>query len=210
MKVKSIVFFTLALAASFLAATYRWGDSAHAIGVIRASGGEARHPAYLTSAEGGCTLIATATVISPYRGDARVILEGTPRIEHEFYLSGPVVDLGIRRNPELRDNVIHGLQPKDRIALWVVMKPPAVDPVCGMAYQDGFLESPYAGKRYFFCSEACAQAFTDSPGKYKDNDTVKGRYTLAFYDTKTNRPVLSVPVIFKGKGEAAHAGGHQH
>lgn len=210
MKVKSIIFFALALAASFLAATYRWGDSAHAIGAIRASGGEARHPAYLTSAEGCCTLIATATVIPPYRGDARVVLEGKPSIEHGIYLSGPVLDLGIRRNPELRDNVIHGLQPKDRIALWVVMKPPAIDPICGMAYQDGFIEASYAGKEYFFCSEACARAFTDSPAQYKDNDTVKGRYNLAFYDTQTNRPVLRVPVIFKGRGEAAHAGGHQH
>ena len=210
MKANSIIFFTLAVAASFLAATYRWGDSAHAIGVIKASGGEARHPAYLSSAEGGCTLIATATVIPPYRGDARVMLEGKPRIEHGIYLSGPVVDLGIRRNPELRDNVIYGLRPMDRIALWVVMKPPTIDPVCGMPYEEGFLTASHDGREYFFCSEACADAFRDNPGKYKDNDTVKGKYSLAFYDTKTNRPVLSVPVIFKGKGEATHAGGHQH
>ena len=51
MKGKSIIFFILALAASFLAATYRWGDSAHSIGLIKASGGEARHPAYLQSGE---------------------------------------------------------------------------------------------------------------------------------------------------------------
>ncbi len=210
MKGKNFVFFVLALVASFLAATYRWGDSAHSIGLIKASGGEARHPAYLRSGEDSYALIATATVIPPYRGDARVVLEGEPRIDHRIHLSGPVVDLGIRRNPELRGNVIHGLQPKDRIALWVVMKPPAIDPVCGMAYQDGFLESSYAGKRYFFCTEACAETFRDNPGTYKDNDTVKGKYSLAFYDTKTNRPVLSVPVIFKGKGDAAYAGGHQH
>jgi YHS domain-containing protein len=212
MKGKSVVFFILALVASFLAATYRWGDSAHSIGLIKASGGEARHPAYLRSGEGSYALIATATVISPYRGDARVVLEGTPRIDHGIYLSGPIVDLGIRRNPELRDNVIHGLQPEDRIALWVVMKPPTIDPVCGMPYEEGFLLASHEGREYFFCSEACAGAFRDDPGKYKDKDkgTITGRYTLAIYDTKTNRPVLRVPVIFTGKGEASDAGGHQH
>lgn len=212
MKVKNFIFFALALAASFLAATYRWGDSAHSIGLIKASGGEARHPAFLQSGENRYALIATATVMSPYRGDARVVLEGKPPIEHGIYLSGPIVDLGIRRNPELRDNVIHGLRPKDRIALWVVMKPPAIDPVCGMPYEEWFPATSHNGREYFFCSEACAEAFRNDPAKFKDKDrdTIKGRYNLAFYDTKTNRPVLSVPVIFTGKGEAAHAGGHQH
>jgi YHS domain-containing protein len=210
MKWKGIGCFILALAASFLAATYRWGDSAHSIGLIKASGGEALHPAYLASGKSGYTLIATATVIPPYRGDVRVALEGEPRVAHGIYLSEPIVDLGIRRNPTLRDNVIHGLRPMDRIALWVVMKPPVIDPVCGMAYQDGFIETSYAGKDYFFCCEACAEAFRDDPGKYKDNAVIKGRYTLALYDTRTNRPVLSVPVIFTGKGGAGNAGGHQH
>lgn len=210
MKVKSIVFFVIAVAAALLAATYRWGDSAHAIGLIRAAGGAARHPAYLSSGKESYTLIATATVIPPYRGDARVVLEGEPRIEHGIYLSEPVVDLGIRRNPALRDNVIYDLRPKDRIALWVVMKPPAIDPVCGMAYGDGFIRTAYAGKDYFFCCEACAEAFRADPGKYKDKDSIRGRYNLAFYDTKNDRPILSIPVIFRGKGEARDAAGHHH
>lgn len=123
MKAKKAVFFTLALAASLVAGTYRWGDSAHSIGLIKASGGEARHPSVLGSGESGYTLIATATVIPPYRGDVRVELEGSPPMDHRIYLSGPVVDLGIRRHPELRENILRDLQPLDRIALWVVMKP---------------------------------------------------------------------------------------
>ena len=210
MKIKKIIIFLLVLAASYLAATYRWGDSAHSIGLIKASGGEARHPSFLGSGENGYTLIATATVIPPYRGDARVVLEGEPAVEYAIHLSGPVVDLGIRRNPELRGNVIHGLKPMDRIALWVVMKPPVIDPVCRMTYMDGFLKTSYAGKDYFFCSEGCAEAFGKDPEKYKNNVGIKGAYNLAFYDTKTNRPVLSVPVIFKGKGETKDAGEQHH
>ncbi len=208
MKAKSIVFFLLALAASFLAATYRWGDSAHSIGLIKASGGEARHPAFLSSGEDSYTLIATATVVPPYRGDVRVVLEGEPVMEHRISLSGPIVDLGIRRNPELRGNIIRGLQPMDRIALWVEMKPPPIDPICGMAYTHGFLEVSYAGRPYYFCSEACAEAFSKDPDRYKNNDGARGKYTVAFYDTKTGRPVLNVPVLFTGKGDAKDAGHH--
>lgn len=210
MKIKQVAFFVLAVGVSFLAATYHWGDSAHSIGLIKASGGEARHPALLSGGESGYTLIATATVIPPYRGDARVVLEGEPRIDHGIHLSEPIVDLGIRRNPEFRGNVLYGLRPRDRIALWVVMKPPVMDPVCGMAYAEGFVKASYGGRDHFFCSEACAGAFRNNPAKYEGKAGLKGRYNLAFYDTKTNRPVLNVPVIFRGKGEKGDAGGHQH
>jgi len=210
MKAKSIFFFILAVAVSFLAASYRWGDSAHAIGVIKASGGTARHASVLASGEGTYTLIATAAVIPPYRGDARVVLEGEPRIDHAIYLSGPVVDLGLRRNPELRDNVICGLQPRDRIALWVVMKPPMTDPVCGAPYRDGFLGVAHEGRDYVFCCRRCAQAFSLEPERYRNNIGVRGRYRLAFYDTKTNRPVLNVPIEFQGKGESGDACEHGH
>jgi len=39
---------------------------------------------------------------------------------------------------------------------------------------------------------------------------VRGRYHLAFYDTKTNRPVLNVPIDFQGKGETGDACEHGH
>jgi YHS domain-containing protein len=210
MKIKSLVFFILAVAVSVLAANHRWGDSAHAIGTIKATGGGARHAASLNSGKSSYTLIATATVIPPYRGDARVELEGKPSIDHRIYLSGPVADLGIRRNPELKGNVIYGLEPWDRIAMWVVMNPPDIDPVCRMAYKEGFKKISYRSKEYVFCSEACAETFRKNPEKYQDNDSVTGKYNLAFYDTKTNKPVLSIPVVFKGKGETGDAGEHHH
>ena len=209
MKAKQAVFFILALAASIAAGTYRWGDSAHSIGLIKASGGDARHPSVLGSGESGYMLIATATVIPPYRGDVRVELEGSPPMDHRIYLSGPVWDLGIRRHPELRDNIIRDLRPMDRIALWVEMEPPLADPVCGMPRGEGFLSISHAGRDYCFCSPACAEAFSEDPGRYKTNASARGKYNLVFYDTKTGRPVLGVPVIFQEKGGARDAG-HQH
>ncbi|MBF0342648.1 MAG: YHS domain-containing protein [Nitrospirae bacterium] len=100
--------------------------------------------------------------------------------------------------------------PGDRIALWAVIKPPTVDPVCKMPHQENFIRHTHNGKDYFFCSEGCLSEFQNSPGKYKDDRYVEGKYKLVFYDTKTDKSVLSVPVIFAAKGEASHAGQHQH
>lgn len=208
--IRKILFFLLAVCISLLAATYRWTDSAHSIGLIRASGGEARHPSTFGSGKSFYTLIATATVIPPYRGDARVVLEGNPEIDYRIYSSDPVVDLGIRRQPRFKDNVLYDLQPKDRIALWVSMKPPVLDPVCNMAYQDSFTKEQIDGKDYVFCSNRCRDAFKADPEKYKGREYVRGSYTLAFYDTKTDKAVLRVPLIFKGKGELKDAGEHHH
>ncbi len=207
---KKAAFFLLAVAVSFVAAGYRWGDSAHSIGIIREGGGEARHPSSLDSGGDGYTLISTATVLPPYFGDVRVILEGTPRMDYSIYLSGPAIDVGVRRLPRLKGDTIYGLRPGDRPALWVLMKPPAVDPVCGMECSGSPLTRRYRGRKYAFCSDECMKAFAEEPGRYKDNAGVKGRYTLSFYDTKMEKPVLTVPVIFKGKGEARDDGGHHH
>jgi len=208
--IRKIVFFSTAVCISLLGATYRWTDSAHSIGLIRTNGGEARHPSTIESGRSGYTLISTATVIPPYRGNARVVLEGNPAIDYTIHSSEPVIDLGLRRHPRLKNNVLYDLRPGDRIALWVAMKPPVLDPVCTMAYQNGFIKEHLDGKDYFFCSDACRDAFRADPAKYRGRESVQGSYTLAFYDTKTDKAVLRVPLIFSGKGEMKDAGQHHH
>lgn len=210
MKIKNIIFFVLAVGISFLAATWRWGDSAHSIGLIKTQGGEAKHPSFLESGKNGYTLIATARVIPPYRGNARVTLEGEPKMDYKLYASGPIVNLGVHHWPLFKDATFYNLNPRDRIALWVVMKPPVLDPVCGMAYQNSFSRYTDKGKDYYFCSEGCMNSFRTAPEKYKDLDGVRGKYNLVFYDTKTDKSVLRVPVIFKRKGDTRDAGEHHH
>ena len=200
--------FLLAVAVSLVAASYRHGDSAHSIGLIKAEGGKALHASSLAPGHDSYMLIATATVIPPYRGDARIALEGANDIPYEVYLSGPVVDLGIRNFPKLINGTLHGLKPMDRLAMWVYMKPPKVDPVCGMAREEGFLSHEYEGRQYHFCAEGCLEAFKAEPAKYAGRDEFTGSYTLALYDTKTDMKVLSVPIEF-GKG-GAQDGGHVH
>ena len=208
MRPKNMIFFLLAFGISLLAATYRWGDSAHSIGLIDVNGGKVRHPSFLKSGKKRYALIATATVIPPYRGDARIVLEGKPEMGHHIYVSGPVIDLGLRRLPQFRNRVLYGLKPKDRIAIWVVMEPPVIDPVCRMKYEEGFIDHPYHDKDYYFCSKWCLSSFRKEPEIFKDRDSVSGKYTLAFYDTKTGKSILRVPAILKGKGDTKDECGH--
>jgi YHS domain-containing protein len=89
------------------------------------------------------------------------------------------------------------------------MQPPRADPVCGMACEEGFARSTYRGKEYCFCSGGCLRTFEQGPSDYRDQDHVRGTYTLAFTDTKTGRSVLDVPITFTGKGGTGN-GEHIH
>ncbi len=207
---KKIIIFIVTVGVSLLAASHRWNDSAHAIGVIKADGGTARHPISLESGEDSYMLIATATVLPPYRGDVRVVLEGEPAMEYEIHSSGPIVDLGLYPWPAFKEGIFYGLKPKDRPALWVKMKPPVLDPVCGMTIKDRKLIAYFGGKEYRFCSRDCLELFRKNSSAYEGRGHARGKYTLAFYDTKTANPVLSIPIIIRGKGETSDAGAHHH
>jgi len=43
-----------------------------------------------------------------------------------------------------------------------------IDPVCGMTVSrnDGFGQSEYQGKPYYFCSPACKESFDAEPARY--------------------------------------------
>jgi len=207
---KKIIIFLISVGISLAAAVHRWDDSGHAIGLIKAKGGEARHPVTLASGNDRYMLIATATVIPPYAGSARVELKGRSPIPHEIELARPVVDLGVRHTPRFSDGILHDLRPRDRIALWVKMHPPKADPVCGMGCEEGYERAEYQGKSYCFCGESCRKSFEENPDRYRDQDSLRGNYTLAFTDTRTGRPVLNVPIQFTGKEEAGNGNEHQH
>jgi hypothetical protein len=119
---KKIFFFVFAIAISLVAASHRWRDSAHSMGLISAQGGRVKHPPTLVSGYEKYALILTTTVIPPYRGDARVVLEGYPELDHQIYVSGPVIDLGLIRHPVFKNGILYGLHPRDRNALWLVIK----------------------------------------------------------------------------------------
>jgi hypothetical protein len=127
MRAKTILVFFAAVAASSALAMLRFGDSGHAMGMLSLKGGKVRHAVHLTPGKRQYVVALTGTVQPPYRGNARLTVEGQPEMDCEISSPGPVIDLGLRRRPLLHDNVLEDLQPKDRFSLWVVMRPRNTD-----------------------------------------------------------------------------------
>jgi hypothetical protein len=199
--VTRVLWFVAAVAVSTLAAWWRWPDSAHAIAVVRRGGGTARHPVEFPPGRGERILVATARVIPPYRGDARLVLEGEPALPWRAEVSRPAIDLGLHRWPRLAGDVLEGLEPGQRIALWVALgPPPEADPVCGMGCGDGAIRE---GGRCF-CSEACLTTYRSGGAR---EGGARGEYRLALRDLASGQPVLAIPIRFAPAG-GGHAGAH--
>lgn len=233
MKSKTLLAFAVSATICTLAASYRFYDSAHTIGTIKADGGKARHPIFLDKGRDSYTLIATATVIPPYRGDVRVAVEGEPAMTYEIYNNDPVIDLNPYHKPGFKDTTLYNLQPKDKVALWVVMKPKQRTEATGEAYagvKGGddccTVDLPAAQQRPVSPERA---AVAGQPQRHRDDRASQGgsapggrgegaapwrgksggaKQFLAFYDSKTNQPVLKVPIIYREKGAAVN--GEEH
>ncbi len=204
---KKLAFLAGTVAVCTLAAWYRWPDSAHAMGVIRRGGGTARHPVALPAGEDSYVVVATAPVLPPWRGDARVSVEGEPPMRWEVEVSRPILDLRLRRWPVQDGDRIRGLEPKDRLALWVKLTPPAADPVCGMPCPEGAAREAIGGREECFCSEACREAFRADPGRHPARRVERGRWALVLRDDRSGAPLLTVPIAHGGE-EAGHDAPH--
>ncbi len=204
---RKLAFLAGAIAVFTLAAWYRWPDSAHAMGVVKRGGGVARHPVALQAGQDSYVVIVTAPVIPPWRGDARVSVEGEPPVAWQLEVPRPVVDLGLHRWPVQDGERIRGLQPRDRLAMWVRLATPAADPVCGMPCGGGAVREIVAGRDECFCSDACREAFRADPGRHPHRLVDRGRWALVLRDDATGDPVLTVPIVLGGKG-AGHEAPH--
>ncbi len=204
---RKLAFLAGAVAVSLLAAWYRWPDSAHAIGAIKRGGGTARHPVALAAGQDSYVVITTAPVIPPWRGDARVSVEGDPPMAWELEVSRPIVDLHLRRWPVQDGDRIRGLEPRDRLALWVKLTPPAADPVCGMPCGKEALRESAGAREECFCSEACRNAFRAAPARHPHRTVREGRWALVLRDDRSGAPLLTVPIVLGGE-EAGHDAPH--
>jgi hypothetical protein len=200
MRAKLIAVFFISVAISTLAATYRFLDSAHVMGTIRKGGGTARHPALLEKGKDAYTLIATAAVIPPYRGDIRVAVEGEPRFSWEIYETRPAVALNIHHRPDYRDNTFYNLRPKDRLAVWVRMRPVGtVKAVTAKA------TAANTSERHRNGGSEDGDAHMDSETDDCESMAHRGYrrtngLSLTFRDASTGEKLLGIPIIFKGKG----------
>lgn len=201
--IRNLLFFAGAAAVSLLAAWWRWPDSAHAIATIKQGGGKARHGVAFRAGPSSYQLVATATVLPPWSGDARLSVEGTPPLRWSAALSGPAVDLGVHDFPRLDGDVIRGLRPMEHVALWVNLAAgDEIDPVCGMACEPGSLRKD--GR--CFCSQECQGRFEANPGAFEA--APHGEYRLALRDAATGAPLLAIPITFGVEGGVEHAAHH--
>jgi YHS domain-containing protein len=204
---RKLAFLAGAIAVSTLAAWYRWPDSAHAIGVVKKGGGTARHPVALQAGQDSYVVIATAPVLPPWRGDAVVSVEGDPAPAWEVEVSRPILDLHLRRWPRQDGNRIRGLEPRDRLALWVKLTPPPADPVCGMACGKDTPRRALGGREECFCSDACWEAFRADPARHPPRRVERARWSLLLRDDRSGAPLLTVPIVLGG-AEAGHDAPH--
>jgi len=200
MKLKNVIAFVLAAAVCLAAAHYRFYDSSHSIGMMNDAGGKAIHPLILDAGKNLYSVIVTARVMPPYRGDARVVLEGTPPMTYTLYNSEPVIDLGVHRHPDFKNNSFYGLQAGDSIALWMVMKPEKPDSNFQSEKESDIKTAIPTG----YSSECCSSVPPSNHAKEKNRAPGEG-LALSFYDIHTNQPVMRIPVIFKTAGEDRHA-----
>jgi hypothetical protein len=124
MRAKNVLAWLAAVILSSVAATSRFGDSGHVAGALGVDGGKVRHPLRLDPGKSQYVLIVTGAVQPPYRGRARVVLEGEPKMDYEVLASTPVVNLGLYHRPTLVKGVLEDLRPGDRFALWITLRPP--------------------------------------------------------------------------------------
>ena len=196
MNLKTLTVFALAGGLFLAVASYRFHDSAHAIGRLSEQGGQVNHAVLLDAGRPHYTIIVTGVVIPPYRGNARVALEGDSSMEYRIHNSEPVVDLGFFRRPQFRGNTLYGLQERDKVALWVVMRPkdkarPGIQEG-GSATDDAYLD----------CCDL--PPFSPRSSGQGIRELRKG-LSIAFRDILTGKPILNVPIVFRGgKEETSH------
>ncbi|MHB8772581.1 MAG: hypothetical protein ACYC7J_16430 [Syntrophales bacterium] len=198
MKLKSAAVLAVAVGVFMTGATYRFHDSAHAIGRLSLQGGEVNHPVLLHEGKPLYTIIVTGRVAAPYRGDARVTIEGDLPMNYRTHTSEPVIDLGFFRRPQFRGNTLYDLREKDKVALWVVMRS---NPQAGAAVRNS--ETAAADYRDLDCCDVqTGPPPGDGPGT--ESAQSRKRLSIAFRDLRSGKSILNVPIIFRGRGESSH------
>ena len=143
-RIKHTAVFLLSVGLFLFVAGHRFGDSGHAITLISQQGGRAQHPIELDKASGRGAVIITSTVLPPYSGDARIVLEGGGDLTYRLYFSEPIINLGLTARPSFSENTLYGLKPGDRISLWLLLEDLDKTPTktCRLTFNDTRTNSP--------------------------------------------------------------------
>lgn len=194
--IKTLLTFTAAVGLSLLGAVSHFGDSAHSMALLNKNGGRVKHAAHFEAGLDRYVMIATATVLPPYRGDVRVAVENLPGMTWAIYNSEPVIPLGLHRQPVFRDHILTGVQPRDRLALWVVMR--AAGNVSDSVTQDAAAAPAELEAGASCCPLPESLEELEQSGNHGEHAIVTGP-SLAFYDMASGEQVMRVPIHFESK-----------
>lgn len=128
MKIKKLVMIVATVIITFticaIAAMYTPPNFGHSVNMLTKNGGICKHPVLLGFNEDKYVVFVTGTVKAPYKGSAKVVLEGDPKIEYKIYSQYPPdIKLGIHKFHGFKNNTIEDLTPWEKFALAVVVKP---------------------------------------------------------------------------------------
>ncbi len=198
--IKTMITFSAAVGLSLLGAVSHFGDSAHSMALLSKDGGRVKHAAHFETGLNRYVMIATATVLPPYRGDVRVAVENVPGMAWAIHNSEPVIPLGLHRQPIFRDHILKGVQPRDRLVLWVVMRPD------GRSSAAGAEEAAAAPAELGPGASCCplpesVEAVEESGNQYHHSGGTGP--ALAFYDQASGNQVMRVPIHFNSKEDRA-------
>ncbi|MFZ0280807.1 MAG: hypothetical protein WAL29_04110 [Bacteroidales bacterium] len=127
MKRKSVIIIITVVATISIctvAAMYTPPGFGHSVTMVTRDGGISRHPVLLGLNMDRYVILVTGTVIPPYRGGFRIVLEGDPDIEHKIYSSyPPSLYLGMNHFHDFGTDTITNIFPRDKFTLAVFIKP---------------------------------------------------------------------------------------
>jgi len=127
MKKKSVIIIitgVATIAICTIAAMYTPPGFGHSVTMVTRDGGISRHPVLLGLNMEKYVILVTGTVIPPYRGGFRIVLEGDPKIEHKIYSSyPPKLHLGMNHFHDFGNDTITNISPLDKFTLAVSIEP---------------------------------------------------------------------------------------
>ena len=131
-------------------------DTVHAVALLNMKGGQAMHPAHFVLGEGlfgRFTLLLTATVLPPVRGDILFEINGPEELEYSVASRyPPVIPLINRSHPwfSFEKNVHKGVQPGDSLLLVMRIKPPKEPGEYQIVLKDAYSGQVYLTLPAFF------------------------------------------------------------
>jgi len=202
MKMRRIVLVSAAGLASVLfftgLAAYKPGDFGHVVSVADAEGGKARHGVHLPYGFHRYSILVTSRAKIDQPTDLKIAVEGKNVPPFEIVgRNPPVLNLGVHQWPVYAGDSIKGVQPDEKIAFYVILKPTEKDPVCGMwVNATGTVPAhKHDGVCYHFCSLACREEFAGSPVRFANQLLSPENIRIILTDDQ-QRKVLTVPVTF--------------